>query len=52
MKRQVLTDGTQWQGSTETWEEISDEEAAVWLSKNDHEPPEACAEKFAALEIK
>jgi len=60
MKRQSLSDGrwfeilnhwSQYQGSSESWEEISDVEAAKWLVINNEEPHEACASEYAALEI-
>ncbi len=47
----ILNHWSQWQGTLQTYLEISDAEAATWLSVNEHEPHEACAEEFAALEI-
>jgi hypothetical protein len=53
----VLHQWSQWQGSSETYEEITAEAAAVWLSQNkylDGDADEAggeVAEAFAALEI-
>lgn len=35
--RWVLNEWSQWQGSSETYEEISDMEAADWLLKNGYE---------------
>jgi len=49
--RWVLHHWSQWQGSTPSWTEISNEEAARWLVINDHEPHEACSEEYAALEV-
>lgn len=42
---------SQWQGSTESWEEIDDADAARWLSINHHDSHPACETEFAALEI-
>ena len=47
----ILRHWSQWQGSGESYEEIGDHEAAKWLAVNEHEPHEACATEFAALEI-
>lgn len=48
----VLNHWSQMQGSGETWEEIDDEAAAVWLIKNGHDPiGTAAEEQAAALEI-
>ena len=47
----ILHHWTQWQGSRDTWEEIDGNTAAKWLVKNDHDPHEACASEYAALEI-
>lgn len=49
--RWVLNHWSQWQGSLERYEEIDDAAAAAWLATNEHEPHEACATEFAALEI-
>lgn len=35
----------------ESWKQITDEEAARWLVRNEHEAHEACAEQYAALEV-
>jgi hypothetical protein len=47
MKRIVLTD------ETGRWfdEEITNEEAARWLSINGNDPHEACEKEYAELEI-
>lgn len=50
--RWILLRWSQWQGSATTWEEITAEEAARWLSINEHEPHPSLEEAFAALEIK
>lgn len=50
--RFILNHWSQFQGSTETYEEISNDEAAVWFSKNGIEPHEACEKEFEELEIK
>lgn len=54
----VLNSWSQWQGSSETWEEIEDEAAAAWLVRNEYQDaqiPEALrplvAEHIAALEV-
>jgi len=49
--RWILNHWSQYQGSSESWEEISDVEAAKWLVINNEEPHEACASEYAALEI-
>ena len=49
----VLHHWSQWEGSCESYEEISADDAAVWLVANDHDEinvPEI-QEKIAALEI-
>jgi hypothetical protein len=51
----VLHHWSQWQGSTESYEEISAEDAARWLSRNDYAGGDASAagvsEQYAALEV-
>lgn len=49
--RWILESTSQWQGSVDHYEEIDNEQAAAWLAQNDHEPHEACAKEFAALEV-
>ena len=49
-KRWVLNTWSQWQGSSETWEEISPEQAARWLVANNHEH-EAVEAEIAQLEV-
>ena len=49
--RWIVYHWSQWQGSTPHYTEISETNAAKWLSINDHEPPAVIAEHFAALEI-
>lgn len=43
--RFILNHWSNWQGSSETYEEIGNEEAAVWFSKNGLEPHPACIMK-------
>jgi len=43
---------SQWQGTRESWEEISNEEAARWLSVNEYESHKACEKEYEELEIK
>lgn len=50
-KRFILNSFSDWQGSTETYEEISKEEAAVWFARNELEPIGLIEEEFNALEI-
>ena len=47
----VIRHWSQWQGSTPSLEEISADDAARWLSRNNHEPPKALNDAYAALEI-
>jgi hypothetical protein len=48
----VLHHWSQWQGSIETWEIITNEEAAEWLSRNDHlDVPQEIKEIIEKLEI-
>ena len=47
----VLNRWSQYQGSGESWDWISAEEAAAWLIANDHELPETLAREAQALEI-
>lgn len=47
----VLHHWSQWQGSTPSWEQISDEEAARWLVQNGHKAHAACAAEYAALDL-
>jgi len=49
--RWILHSWSQWQGSTPSYLEIDAGDAARWLAKNEHEPPDECAAEFAALEI-
>ena len=41
---------SQWQGTLDSWTEISDDEAAIWLVENEHEHPDV-EEQIAELEI-
>lgn len=48
----VLHRWSQWQGSGESYEEISRADAATWLSQNDHDTEgSGVEEEHAALEI-
>lgn len=49
--RWILHNWSQWQGSSESWSEVSDSAAAKWLVINKHEPYETCKKEFAALEV-
>lgn len=42
---------SQWQGSHESWTEISHTESAAWLIANGHEPHEELAEAVNQLEM-
>jgi hypothetical protein len=48
----VLHSWSQWQGTTDSWTLVDDAFAARWLATNDHDPHPACAEEYAALEIR
>ena len=47
----ILHHWSNYQGTTPTWEEIDNKQAAEWLVKNDQDPMEYCADEYAALEI-
>ena len=47
----ILNHWSQWQGTREYYEEISNEQAAIWFSKNGLDPHEACEKEFNELEI-
>jgi hypothetical protein len=49
-QRWILRSWSQWEGSGETWDEISDDDAARWLVRNGHDHPDA-AEAIAELEV-
>ena len=49
--RWVLYHWSQWQGSRDTYEEASNNEAARWLARNGHSAHASCEVEFAALEI-
>jgi len=49
-KKWILRSWSQWQGTRETWVCITDEEAAKWLIKNNHDHPDV-AEEIKSLEI-
>ena len=46
----VLNWWSQWQGTTETYREIDDDQAAKWLAINDHES-EIVEKQIAELEL-
>lgn len=48
----ILNHWSNWQGSHETYEEIDNEQAAVWFSKNGLDPHPACEKEFNDLEIR
>lgn len=50
-KRWICERTSQWSGTLPSYEEITDEEAARWLSINGHEHP-SVDEQLEALEIK
>ncbi|MFA5478934.1 MAG: hypothetical protein WC337_02840 [Candidatus Muiribacteriota bacterium] len=49
--RFILGTWSNYQGVMDTYTEITKEEAARWLSINNHEPDELCKDEFFALEI-
>jgi len=49
--RWILQHWSQWQGSVDSWTEISNQEAAAWLVRNGHDPHPACAAEYASLEV-
>ena len=49
--RWILHNWSQWQGSTPSYTEIDDEEAAVWFSRQGMEVPERLASAQAVLEV-
>lgn len=48
----VLNHWSNWQGSRETYEIISDSEAAIWLAKQGLDPHESIENEYNNLEIK
>lgn len=50
-KQWILHHWSQWQGSTPTYEQIDDRQAAEWLVRNNLDHPDA-AEQISALEVK
>jgi hypothetical protein len=46
----VLHRYSQWQGTRDSYREISAEDAATWLVRNEREPPEDLAPAVAAIE--
>lgn len=49
--RFILNCWSQYQGSTESYREIDNEEAAIWFSRNGYDPHPACEKEFAELEL-
>jgi len=50
--RWIVESTSQWQGSRDTRVEVTNEQAARWLSVNEYdEAHEACAVEYAALEV-
>jgi len=49
--RWILHNWSQWQGSSECWDEIDNDRAARWLVRNGHEDHEACTTEINALEV-
>lgn len=47
----ILNHYSDWQGTTETYEEINNEDAARWMAKQGMEPHEIVAKEFNDLEI-
>ena len=48
----VLQSWSQWQGSRDTWQRISVDEAVEWLLKNDYDPTSPAEEALVAgLEV-
>lgn len=50
-KKWILHCWSQWQGSTETYSEISADDAARWLVKNEYDTPEPLSSSVALLEV-
>lgn len=48
----ILNGWSDWQGSHETYDEISAMAAAKWLAINEHEPHQDVEKEFNELEIK
>lgn len=48
----ILNHYSDFQGSKESYNEITNEEAAAWLAKQGIEPHSDCEQEYAALEIK
>jgi hypothetical protein len=49
--RWIINGWSQWEGSLETWTEISPVDAAMWFARNGHAAPHGCSDEFAALEL-
>lgn len=42
---------SQWDGSADSWAEITPSHAAAWLVENQYEPHDSVAAEYAALEL-
>lgn len=52
-KQWIVWHWSQWQGSTDSYESLTDAEAAAWLVRNEHDDvPEILGEHVEALEIR
>lgn len=49
--RWILNSWSQWQGSQETYERITKDQAAEWFIKNERQPPDELAEVFNSMEL-
>lgn len=49
--RWILHRWSQWQGTPDSWVEITKEEAARWFAVNNHEPDESILQIYEQLEI-
>ena len=47
----IVENTSQYQGSMDSYEEVTPAAAAAWLVVNNHEPHETIADDFAALEL-
>ena len=50
-ERWVKHNWSQWQGTSDVWEEIDPADAVRWLVVNGHEPHKGMDKDFSALEI-
>lgn len=47
----ILHQWSQWQGSTDSYEEITPDQAAIWLARNKYEIPENLQHHVDKLEV-